>query len=200
MHSAYGKAWQFRRFREPENVGSNPTAPTRLRWGLCWYGQAPVKRYVAGSIPAAAAQVFGHGHSAGRKRSESLSLLRASCQLRGRLTVGLDALNVAMLVRFQPPQLDLEGQANGRWQLSRKQSSDEPCEFDSHPFRLSTLAGSSNGRMRRPERRDVGPILTPATLNATVPWSNGNDSCLTNRKRWFNSIRDYYHCGFRIAD
>jgi hypothetical protein len=24
-----------------------------------------------------------------------------------------------------------------------------------------------------------------------VPWSNGNDSCPTNRKRWFNSIRDY---------
>jgi hypothetical protein len=82
--------------------------------------------------------------------------------MRGRLTVGHDALNVAMLVRFQPPQLKLEGQANGRWQLSRKQSSDEPCEFDSHPFRSRTFAGSSNGRMRRPERRDVGPIPTPA--------------------------------------
>ena len=28
-----------------------------------------------------------------------------------------------------------EGQANGRWQLSRKQPSDELCEFDSHSFR-----------------------------------------------------------------
>ena len=28
-------------------------------------------------------------------------------------------------------------------------------------------------------------------MYTTVPWSNGNDSCLTNRKRWFNSIRDY---------
>src|SRR5262245_59320000 len=56
MHSAYGKAWEFRRFREPEIVGSNPTAPTQLRRGLCWYGRAPVKRNVAGSIPAAAAE------------------------------------------------------------------------------------------------------------------------------------------------
>ena len=25
----------------------------------------------------------------------------------------------------------------------------------------------------------------------TVLWSNGDDSCPTNRKRWFDSIRDY---------
>ena len=24
-----------------------------------------------------------------------------------------------------------------------------------------------------------------------VPWSNGYDTCLTNRKRWFDSIQDY---------
>jgi hypothetical protein len=55
LASAHGKAWQFRRFREPEIVGSNPTAPTRLRWGPCWYGQAPVKRTDTGSIPVTAA-------------------------------------------------------------------------------------------------------------------------------------------------
>ena len=31
----------------------------------------------------------------------------------------------------------------------------------------------------------VGP------LEDTVPWSNGNDTWVTSRKRWFNSIRDY---------
>ena len=31
----------------------------------------------------------------------------------------------------------------------------------------------------------VGP------LDDTVPWSNGNDTWVTSRKRWFNSIRDY---------
>ena len=31
----------------------------RLRWGPCWYGQAPVKRHVAGSIPATAALRYG---------------------------------------------------------------------------------------------------------------------------------------------
>jgi hypothetical protein len=41
--------------REHEIAGSNPAILTLLRWGLCWYGQAPVKRHVAGSIPAAAA-------------------------------------------------------------------------------------------------------------------------------------------------
>lgn len=30
-------------------------AARSLRWGLCWYRQAPVKRPFAGSIPAAAA-------------------------------------------------------------------------------------------------------------------------------------------------
>ena len=42
--------------REQEIVGSNPTAPTRLRWGPCWYGQAAVNRPDAGSIPATAAR------------------------------------------------------------------------------------------------------------------------------------------------
>ena len=62
LYSAYGKAWQFRLLRKQEIVGSNPTAPTdtpsgcRLRWGPCWYGQAPVKRTDTGSIPVTAAQ------------------------------------------------------------------------------------------------------------------------------------------------
>ena len=33
--------------------------------------------------------------------------------------------------------------------------------------------------------------LRVAPLN-TVPWSNCDDTCLTNRKRWFDSIRDYF--------
>lgn len=27
-----------------------------------------------------------------------------------------------------------------------------------------------------------------------IPWSSGNDSWLTTRKRWFESIRDYWAC------
>ena len=27
-----------------------------------------------------------------------------------------------------------------------------------------------------------------------IPWSSGNDSWLTTRKRWFESIRDYWDC------
>ena len=54
LYSAYGKAWQFRSPRR-QIVGSNPTALTRLRWGPCWYGQAPVKRTDTGSIPVTAA-------------------------------------------------------------------------------------------------------------------------------------------------
>ena len=29
-------------------------------------------------------------------------------------------------------------------------------------------------------------------LTSKVLWSNGYDTCLTNRKRWFDSIRDYF--------
>ena len=51
-----------------------------------------------------------------------------------------------------------EGQADGRRQLSRKQSSDEPCEFDSHPFRLKCALGR-------------------AALGASLPsWKRGFDS------------------------
>src|ERR1700743_3688072 len=46
---------ELRLLREQESVGSNPTTPTILRWGLCWYRRAPVKRHFAGSIPATAA-------------------------------------------------------------------------------------------------------------------------------------------------
>ena len=53
------RAWESLEFRLPraqENAGSNPAALTdSLRWGLCWYRQAPVKRSFAGSIPATAA-------------------------------------------------------------------------------------------------------------------------------------------------
>ena len=55
LRSAYGKAWQFRLLRKQEIVGSNPTAPTHLRWSPRWYGQAPVKRPGTGSIPVTAA-------------------------------------------------------------------------------------------------------------------------------------------------
>ena len=32
----------------------------------------------------------------------------------------------------------------------------------------------------------VGPLTN------IVPWSNGYDAWLTSRKRWFDSIRDYF--------
>ena len=31
--------------------------------------------------------------------------------------------------------------------------------------------------------------LPPRSL--TIPWSNGDDTCVTCRRRWFNSIRDH---------
>ena len=36
------------------------------------------------------------------------------------------------------------------------------------------------------------PVQLRVTPLNTVPWSNGDDTCLTNRKRWFDSIRDYF--------
>ena len=55
---------EFRVLREHEIVGSNPTIMTDLmRWGLCWYGRAPVKRHDAGSIPAVAAFEHENGRA-----------------------------------------------------------------------------------------------------------------------------------------
>jgi hypothetical protein len=52
----------------------------------------------------------------------------------------------------------------------------------------------TNGRVRKQEKRrgrgprdSVGSIPTSVTDN-TIPWSNGNDTCPTCRRRWFNSI------------
>ena len=41
--------------RQAGNARSIRVWCIQLRWGLCWYGQPPVKRNVAGSIPAFAA-------------------------------------------------------------------------------------------------------------------------------------------------
>jgi hypothetical protein len=48
--------------RAHEIAGSTPAVLTSLRWGLCWYGRAPVKRHVAGSIPATAAFTEGQAN------------------------------------------------------------------------------------------------------------------------------------------
>lgn len=50
-------------------------------------------------------------------------------------------------------------------------------------------------RLRTPEIRahiPVGPFI--------VPWSNGDDSWLTSRQRWFNSTRDYLRPGTPMAE
>ena len=36
----------------------------------------------------------------------------------------------------------------------------------------------------------MGSTPTSVTDN-TIPWSNGDDTCVTCRRRWFNSIRDH---------
>ena len=46
---------------------------------------------------------------------------------------------------------------------------------------------------KRPGREpgdSVGSTPTSVTDN-TIPWSNGDDTCVTCRRRWFNSIRDH---------
>ena len=47
------------------------------------------------------------------------------------------------------------------------------------------IAGRRLRTPKIPVQTRVGP------LEDTVPWSNGNDTWVTSRKRWFNSIRDY---------
>ena len=107
--------------------------------------------------------------------------------MRDRLTVGCDALNVVMLVRFQLPQL--------RTEVIRP---DEDTVLNT----VGRLCDLWVRVPRLPPRRAHGPtgrhklrtleiwVRFPVSP-LTVPWSNGNDSCPTNRKRWFNSIRDY---------
>lgn len=46
-------------------------AKTTFRRGLCWYGQAAVNRFDAGSIPAAGASVELRYESTGRINAES---------------------------------------------------------------------------------------------------------------------------------
>jgi hypothetical protein len=34
-------------------------------------------------------------------------------------------------------------------------------------------------------------VRLPLWSLTTIPWSNGDDTCVTCRRRWFNSIRDH---------
>ena len=79
--------------------------------------------------------------------SDILTLrLRAPCsmlRLRDRLTVGRDALNVLMLVRFQLPQLERKATSRTMAAVLKTVERDRqrfrmparPCEFESHGFR-----------------------------------------------------------------
>ena len=82
IHSAYGKVWQFRLLRKQEIVGSNPTAPTRLRWGPCWYGQAPVKRTDTGSIPVVVSMAVAQP-----AERQAVNLVGVSSNLTGHMTM-----------------------------------------------------------------------------------------------------------------
>ena len=111
-------------------------------------------------------------------------------QLRDRLTVGRDALNVLMLVRFQLPQLQTEVIRLDEDTVLKTVG--RACDLWVQVPRLPPRrAHGPTGRhkLRTLEIWVRFPVSAP--LKCTVPWSNGNDSCPTNRKRWFNSIRDY---------
>ena len=66
--------------------------------------------------------------------------------------------------------------------------SDAACGFEPHGFRLRGHGPTGKHWVRNPEIR-VRLSVTP--LENAVPWSNGNDTWPTTRKRWFDSIRDH---------
>src|SRR5688572_5174399 len=92
--------------------------------------------------------------------------------MRGRLTVGLDALNVLVLVRFQPPQLK-----NGSHPAATNPPPADRCPGAC----LENRCGHSV----------VGSSPTASAPKRAVPWSSGNDSWPTPRQRRFKSVRDY---------
>ena len=62
----------------------------------------------------------------------------------------------------------------------------------------------ANGRVRKQAKRpgreppdSVGSIPTSVIVN-TIPWSNGEDTCPTCRRRWFNSIPDHSTSGKQV--
>ncbi len=62
----------------------------------------------------------------------------------------------------------------GDRQLSRKQSSDEPCEFDSHPFRLMcalgrAALGASLPSWKRGFRFPQGTLLDRGSASGRLP-------------------------------
>ena len=109
------------------------TAPTQVRFlppQPCALGRAAevpgFQPGEAGSTPAGHSNSFGDRLTAGCRALNPVMQVQILLPepfrlLRGRLTVGRDALNVLVLVRFQPPQLN-ERKSSGRMRsLSRKQ-------------------------------------------------------------------------------
>ena len=50
----------------------------------------------------------------------------------------------------------------------------------------------SNRKTSAPHAGNPGATPGESTARRIVPWSNGKDAWLTSRKRWFNSVRDYF--------
>jgi hypothetical protein len=160
---------EFRRFREPENVGSNPITPTGiLRRCSCWYGRASVKRHLAGSIPAAAAwgstRLSCSWPSGLRHRSSKpdrrVRFPQSTSQfdvvtIGDRLTVGCLALNQVVEVQVLLPELRTLSDPGQSLLVVTPGSEPGVRWFDSNPRNLFAARLSRCTEVIRPDEEPV---------------------------------------------
>ena len=53
------------------------------------------------------------------------------------------------------------------------------------------MTGYANWQSDQVESLVILWVRLPPRSLTTIPWSNGDDTCVTCRRRWFNSIRDH---------
>lgn len=123
-----------------------------MRWVTCWYGSAAVNRPDAGSIPAAAAPPQAVCACGSMTFDYRIHTRKSSGWMRNPFRK-----QVASSSRLwvQVPRLPLLESSS--W----KEESETPFLLLPSPL---NRAGSSKGRMRRSERRDVGSSPTPAIV------------------------------------
>ena len=145
-----------------------------LRWGLCWYRQAPVKRPDAGSIPAAAAFCpwpSGKGARLPTWRGGFDSRRHSRGSANGRLP-GFEPGDAGSSPAPRTLVIDA-GSSNGRTGHS------ERPDVGSIPA-PATYKRKSSGRMRSLSRKQVRAnrcgFESHGFRSNIVPWSSGNDS------------------------
>lgn len=171
------------------------------RWALGWVEQGAHSRLIA--CWQASRLLAAHQNSLRREGATRASEARRSGAIPGRSAVARSGVGFQRLIvtEFIAGSIPASHPGSKRWQVPLGRELDclsSRCGFDSRCHRFFNAASDdwlvrlSLEQPKRDRNSETVLWLSPNRQTLKVLWSNGNDACLTNRKRWFDSIQDYW--------